>query len=122
MSRKQNDYAIDARTGVASAPISDRQALVYDRAAGEDRVKPSAGGDFADFAGFANMSAATGQSVGFFTIGQASPVTAVDVLQGDDLTTAANGGVTKTTVAAEKIGSADSNAVAGERVTVQISK
>lgn len=122
MSNKQNEYAIDARTGVATEAISHRQALVYDRVAGEDRVKPSAGGDSADFAGFANQSAKAGQSVGFITIGQSSPITAVDVMQGDDLTTAANGAVTKTTVAGEKIGSADSNAVATERVTVQISK
>jgi hypothetical protein len=97
--------------------------MVYDTAAGEDRVKPGTGGAGERFAGFANENAAPGQSIGLIQDGRAVPIAAVDIQQGQIVVLAANGTVTPGTGAAGEIivGKADSNAVATEGVTVEIS-
>jgi hypothetical protein len=123
MSRKKTAYARNAVTGVATAASTYDQAMVYDTAAGEDRVKPGTGTAGERFAGFANENAAAGQSIGLVQDGRAIPIAALDIQQGVVLVLAANGTVTPSTgaVGEIRVGKADSNAVATERVTVEIS-
>lgn len=122
-SRKETEYAINATTAVLTADCSQSMALIYDRAAGEDRVKPSTGAatDPANFAGYANMGGKAGQSVGLIQIGRAKPLAEVDLLQGDLITPGANGAVKKATDRLSAVGRADSNAMTGGPVTVETS-
>ncbi len=118
MSTMRSQYTIRAITGIAAEAIKDNQPLARGAAAGTFKVATGAANE--KFVGFANQHADIGLSVGAITIGQACPVALVDITEGDLLKAAAGGKVDKATGTDFVIARAESSAVAGERVTLEI--
>lgn len=123
MSKKRTAYTERAVTAVATLDITEGQALIFDTTGDlEDRVCPaSLATQAGTFAGFANMRAKVGQSVGVVQKGYVTAIASGNISQSELLVLGANGTVARRTDASHTaIARAQSNAVNGEPVTIEV--
>ncbi|WP_155300543.1 hypothetical protein [Deinococcus kurensis] len=116
---RQTAYTINAVPAVAEAALGEYVPVRYVR---EGVVNVFTGAAGEKFAGFTNMTAPAGLSVGVVKLGRVAPVASGAIVAGDKLTAAAGGKVKVATGAAGEtiVGTAESDAVDGERVSVSV--